>query len=651
METRNGGRRAAIAAEVLAMLRSDDEASSHAEADSDSDGFFFLDGDPADPNGPLSIEDGNDSILEGVSSVSVSPAQSSDEGEEDSDQDGEWWLVEPPFEAHDDQTAARHIEEGIPLGFNGCQTPYDFFMKFMGLHSMREWLATTNLHCANQQRRKKDRDAPPFTLDEFRSALGILICFGFLGNRTAKRCAWSTNEFRRYEPIASAMPRDRFECFMANLCFTDPENDDNSLLFKVRPVLTAFLDCCRTCFDAKGFVTFDEAVVLMSGRGKKGVAQLFKRKPISKGVRIEALCQGSGRFKGYLHTFLISRDADTAEKWLSDFPFQTYLDSCSATSRTFIAIIWHFLSGTVLTPEMRRRARFLMGIVMDNLFTRPELFEVLAKLHCWAHGTWRKNYSYPDVLKNSVVSADRPGVFAAKMISLGDSENSPTVRMIGAKLRGTGSKESGFSMLSTNPYVLGETQVGKAPFGQEEQELFDFQTFYNSGKTGVDQFDQLRASYDFGVCYRKWTVTIFLWVLNSAIVNSYICYRGIVDDRMDHRTFREHLARRLMTKLDEIGPEAKRLRLDSPLPVPVSGFSLVSQKATKSRVQQRHSERLIGHHFPVRLEGSGKKDCVFCKLHGERKRTVYGCDTCELPLCIDICFKKFHTDDQLPVKK
>ena len=85
METRNGGRRAAIAAEGLAMLRSDDEASSHAEADSDSDGFFFLDGDQSDPNGLLSIEDGNDSILEGVSSVGGSPAQSSDEGEEDSD--------------------------------------------------------------------------------------------------------------------------------------------------------------------------------------------------------------------------------------------------------------------------------------------------------------------------------------------------------------------------------------------------------------------------------------------------------------------------------------------------------------------------------------------------------------------------------------
>lgn len=651
METRNGGKRPAMTAEVLAMLSREGEASSHEEADSDSDGFFFLDGNPSDPNGPQSIEDGNDSILDGVLSNEGSPAQSCDEEEEDSDQDGEWWIVEPPFEEHDDQTAARHIEEGKPLGFNGCQTPYDFFMKFMRLNSMREWLATTNLHRANQERRKKDRDAPPFTLDEFRSALGILICFGFLGNRTDKRSAWSTNEFRRYEPIASAMSRKRFECFMANLCFTDPENDDNSLLFKVRPVLTEFLDCCQKCFDTKGYVTFDEAVILMSGRGKRGLAQLFKRKPISKGVRIEALCQGSGRFKGYLHTFLISRDADTAEKWLSDFPFQYYLDSCSATARTFIAIIWHFLSRTVLTSETRRRARFLMGIVMDNLFTRPELFEVLAKLHCWAHGTWRKNYSYPDVLKNSVVSADKPGVFAAKMISLGDSEKSPIVRMIGAKLRGRGSKESGFSMLTTNPYVLGKTQLGKAPFGQEEQELFDFQTFYNTGKTGVDQFDQLRASYDFGVCYRKWTVTIFLWVLNSAIVNSYICYRGLVDEKMDHRTFRERLARSLMTKLDELDPVAKRSRVDSPLPGPVTGHSVVTPTATKSKVHQRHAERNLGSHYPVRLSGNGQKRCVLCNQQGISKKTNYGCDRCEMALCIDVCFKKFHTDDQLPVKK
>jgi hypothetical protein len=91
-------------------------------------------------------------------------------------------------------------------------------------------------------------------------------------------------------------------------------------------------------------------------------------------------------------------------------------------------------------------------------------------------------------------------------------------------------EEKGLFMLSTCPDAIGEQVRVNAPF-QGDAVLFDLQNIYNMNKIGVDMHDQFRSSYNFGTRYRKWTVTLFLWLVNAALVNAYICYRFMTESQ------------------------------------------------------------------------------------------------------------------------
>ena len=58
--------------------------------------------------------------------------------------------------------------------------------------------------------------------------------------------------------------------------------------------------------------------------------------------------------------------------------------------------------------------------------------------------------------------------------------------------------------------------------------------------------------------------------------------------------------------------------------------------------------RLIERHFPERIPPTEKKArptkrCVVCYKNNRRKETVFWCPECEAALCVEECFKAFHT--------
>jgi hypothetical protein len=73
----------------------------------------------------------------------------------------------------------------------------------------------------------------------------------------------------------------------------------------------------------------------------------------------------------------------------------------------------------------------------------------------------------------------------------------------------------------------------------------------------------------------------------------------------------------------------------------------------EKNVQGRHSTektvpRLIERHFPGRIPPTEKKSqptkhCVVCYKQGKRKETVFWCPDCKAGLCVEGCFKTYHT--------
>ncbi len=204
----------------------------------------------------------------------------------------------------------------------------------------------------------------------------------------------------------------RFQFVMRNLSFTGNRPDNGTLTFKVARLMERFRRRCIDNWSMGAVAMYDEMAVGMTGIGKKGLTQTFLNKAVSRGVRLEAVCAARGKGKGYMYNFLISRDTSVVDEWLRSFPHADALDDMTPVFRSYTAILWNTIEE--ISCEKRRKSTWVLGIVMDNLFSRPSLYEWMAKHGVWALGTWRKNYVKNDWLSRQVVNDRVPGVFMEK---------------------------------------------------------------------------------------------------------------------------------------------------------------------------------------------------------------------------------------------
>ena len=123
----------------------------------------------------------------------------------------------------------------------------------------------------------------------------------------------------------------------------------------------------------------------------------------------------------------------------------------------------------------------------------------------------------------------------------------------------------------------------------------------------------------------KWYVKLFRRLLNVAVHNSLVIYNS-QNIAMDHLTFRL----KLITSIFE-----------------TYGRAVKSRKHGRPSVNPPPA-RLTKRHFIEKIPASGKKakpqkTCVVCQKSGMKKETIYWCPDCQTGLCLDTCFKLFHT--------
>lgn len=149
---------------------------------------------------------------------------------------------------------------------------------------------------------------------------------------------------------------------------------------------------------------------------------------------------------------------------------------------------------------------------------------------------------------------------------------------------------------------------------------------YNKNMGGVDMRDQMLEGY---LMERKrgskWYVKVFKRLLNISVLNSYIIWKK-ANHKCDHLTFRLALVKELLET-----------------------FQMEAPKPTHGRPStEPQPARLAGRHFIEKIPPTGKKSrpqrrCVVCSSHGKRRDTVYWCPECEAGLCLEECFKTYHT--------
>jgi len=180
------------------------------------------------------------------------------------------------------------------------------------------------------------------------------------------------------------------------------------------------------------------------------------------------------------------------------------------------------------------------------------------------------------------------------------------------------------TMIST--YHGEETRMKRTKCRQENHKPVSVLD-YNENMGGVDLKDQLLQPY---LLERKkitkWYIKLFSRLLNTTVLNCMvICRANSGQNKIDHFKFRVELVQALLI---EHGSESVR-------------------KFQDHHSTDKNVPRLLERHFPERTPLTEKKARptrrVVCYKNNRRKETVFWCLECEAALCVEECFKAFHT--------
>ena len=254
-------------------------------------------------------------------------------------------------------------------------------------------------------------------------------------------------------------------------------------------------------------------------------------------------------------------------------------------------------------------------IYTDNFYTSPKLFTDLRDNGFGACGTLRLNRrGLPAAIKENVRKGEKkafrldPSMLAIKWMD----KRAVTV----------------LTTVHDDTEVEVERRTRHAAGGRETVLKPKAVVEYNKYMGGVDLADQLLSYYGFGHRTVKWWRRAFFFLLDTAVVNSYIMYTLQNPDkkrRLTHEQFRVALATDLLHAAgvelggnDHHGPHRRSIQ---------------------------PAARLTERHFPIGLGKTSagrplQHDCSVCsrKKGRGRKTTTYKCRQCDLPMCISTLF-------------
>lgn len=474
-------------------------------------------------------------------------------------------------------------------------TPIDWFFIFFTPHMMTNIVLHTNqnaIHCGNDRWTK-------LTVREFEIWLGLTIAMG-IHKLPSLKYYWSNEWLFAIPQFKSIMTRFRYQDIKSHLYFSNPGETHTDPIGKIRLLLNEFCTQCREKFHPPRQMSIDEMMV----KTKSKFSQCKIRnpqKPIRDGIKIEALCDSK---TGYLYTFHVHTPLN--------------LDLVNVGSSKTMNLI------TTLVTQLPFKG---FQIYMDNYYSSIPTFRHLHNIgHMNAIGTTRLNRISADLtMKKSVprgtmnwritTKMDNETVDHAPILSYA-WKDSGVVYLLSTSHRGgdtiTVTRQSGASFLN----VLAPSMVED----------------YCMGMRGVDIANQLRSTYCIRQKNKRWYLSLFYWMVESAIINAFVCSR-YHDFNENFPYTKSHLTFRSTIIYNLIG-YALNVNIDRV----VSAEPPIRTRL--NTIDSLPTVRVINAlHLPVRKT---KGRCQWCWLMKvEQHRTNYKCRECHVNLCIE-CFVPFH---------
>ena len=150
---------------------------------------------------------------------------------------------------------------------------------------------------------------------------------------------------------------------------------------------------------------------------------------------------------------------------------------------------------------------------------------------------------------------------------------------------------------------------------------------YSQYMGGVDRSDRMVRTYSVSRASKKWWFRLFYYFLDTCIANSYILYNASPNHpKLTELEFIKALS------LSLIGSSSKEAQ--------------VQPHPQRKRSKTQQTPRVTAHnHWPEKLKQPRK--CHYCSRPGSQgPRSRYMCEACQVTLCLDSCFKLYHTRQQ-----
>ena len=488
--------------------------------------------------------------------------------------------------------------------FDNRSAECDYFRSLFSADIMQNIVDQTNLY-AQQERTKyvtragrrfqesaQTKNWSPLSLAELDAFIGMHILMAIHVLPQLKHY-WSSDPLLGVPAVSKVMTAKRFKKITETIHVNDnekilPKSDENyDKLHKLRPMIDQLNEAIGSAYKPSKCVSIDESMIAFKGRST--LKQYMPLKPVKRGYKVWCLADAENGFvmRFSIYTGKANQDARAPEVGLGE------------------SVVLRLISN--INPSCQL-------VAFDNFFTTVNLMYELNKRGLYAIGTVRPSRrGIPCVIKQK------------EKLDRGEHRFQTNGQIAAIKWQ----DRKPVTVLSTgfNPSSVVKINRKNKDGTKSELSCPTAIAWYNKVMGGVDHFDQFRERYAIGRRSLKWWHRIFFYLIDLAIVDAFLLWS--VDKRngntYDQLHFRVRLARQL------IGDHSTRKRKGPP----------VAFLAHKKRVPDDVRLVGVGHHMP--RVGPTFRRCRLCSSAAHEQRTRCLCTACNVPLCMEPCFRKFHS--------
>ncbi|GES95040.1 piggyBac transposable element-derived protein 4-like [Rhizophagus clarus] len=400
-------------------------------------------------------------------------------------------------------------------------SPYLIFSLFFSLAQIEIIVKNTNKY-AYVKDAGEGRQWKELTIKEFRIWLAILIYAGVF-KLPSIRDYWNRdNKFPEHK-ISTFMSLIRFEQIKRFIHISDCTAPLPFWYSKVNPLATHIQTVSKSICVPSSNISVDEMIVRFSGRSIHTVR--IKNKPTPEGYKILSLCDA-----GYTYSFIFTSRVQN----------QPEVQQVTELSKVGNEV-YHLASQLPIENKS-------FNIYMDNYFSSIKLFKYLHEKKIGACGTVRKNSAnFPQILKvDKKLDWDTlSGMVVDNVLAILWMDNGP-VTMLSTVHQIDNGNENQIERIRRRPRETSTNAVKvRAVFGTASKKSLPIPVViddYNHFMSGVDIADQLRGYYGTQLPVRRTWMPLFFWLLDTALINSYLILKKINANVNHQKDFRMQLA-------------------------------------------------------------------------------------------------------------